>query len=222
MPKKNKIVDKLKTIPEVEVKEKDVSIILQTLKEENKGIEKKIKISFQFFERINELFNLGEVENEWFIDLLDAMKLLTNITKKQLFGEYKGKFKPHPYDKIEQLNYKDEMLINPQYEAWQLRLDKSHGRFHGFFVENTYYIKFLDRWHNMYNDKKYGGIQYKSFPCTEYDKLEQRYEEEVAEKKQYEEKNKKLTETLEKSFEAICNNCANCDKVDDVYKNFKL
>lgn len=74
----------------------------------------------------------------------------------------------------------------------------------------------------MYNDKKYGGIQYKSFLCTEYDKLEQRYEEEVAEKKQYEEKNKKLIETLEKSFEAICNNCANCDKVDDVYKNFKL
>ena len=34
MPKKNKIVDKLKTIPEVEVKEKDVSIILKTLKEE--------------------------------------------------------------------------------------------------------------------------------------------------------------------------------------------
>lgn len=222
MPKKDKIVNKLKTIPEVNAKEKDVSKILQTLKEENQSEDKKIRISFQFFDRENKLFNLGEIENGWFIDLIDTFKLLNDITKKQLFGEYKNKFKPHPYDEEEKLNCKDKMLIHPQYEAWQLRLDKSHGRIHGFFVENTYYIRFLDRWHNMYDDKKYGGIKYKEFPLTEYDKLEQRCKQQVIVIEQYRDKKDELEKTLQDSFEAVCNNCVNCNKVNDIYGNFKL
>lgn len=222
MPKNNKIISKLKIIPEVNVKEKDVSKILQTLRAENKSEDKKIKISFQFFDRENKLFNLGEIENGWFIDLIDTLKLLTSITKKQLFGEYKDKFKPHPYDEEEKLNCKDEMLINPQYESWQLRLDKSHGRFHGFFVENTYYIRFLDRWHNMYNDKKYGGIKYKEFPITEYDKLEKKCKEQIIIIENYKEKNDKLKQSLHNSFEAVCDNCFNCAKADNIYKKFDL
>lgn len=222
MPKRPKIINELKTIPEVKAKEKDVSKILKTLEEESKSEEKKIKVSFQFFNRQNELFNLGETENEWFIDLIDVLSLMTNITKKQLFGEYREKFKPHPYDEEDKLNCKDEMLTNPQYEAWQLRLDKSNGRFHGFFVGNTYYIRFLDRWHNMYDDKKYGGIQYKNFPVTTYDKLEQKYENQLDETKKYKEENLKLKQSLYNSFEAVCNNCANCAKVDSIYKKFDL
>ena len=222
MRKNDKVTKNLKTIPEVKAIEKDASKILQTLKEENRGQDKKIKISFQFFDRKNKLFNLGEIEKEWFIDLLDVLQLLSSITRKQLSGEYYGKFHPHPYDNVDILNCKDDMLTNPQYEAWQLRLDKSHGRLHGFFVENTYYIRFIDRWHNMYDDKKYGGVQYKVFPTTEYDKLEQKYEEKVIEAEQYKEKNEKLTASIQKSFEAMCNNCSNCAKADDVYKNFEL
>lgn len=222
MRKKNKTIHLLETIPEVKPKEKDVSKILQTLKEEKNNDDKKIKVSFQFFDRKNKLFNLGEIENEWFIDLIDTMKLLTEITKKQLFGEYRDKFKPHPYDEIEKLNCKDEMLINPQYEAWQLRLDKSHGRLHGFFVENTYYIRFLDRWHNMYDDKKYGGVTYKDFPLTEYDVLEQKYEQQLNETKQYKEKSNKLEKSLNNSFEAVCNNCSSCENANKIYKNFKF
>lgn len=222
MHKKDKITKKLETIPEVRAKEKNVSKILQTLKEENKSEEKKIKISFQFFDRKNELFNLGGIEKEWFIDLLDVLQLLSSITRKQLSGEYNNKFHPHPYNNIEILNCKDDMLTNPQYEAWQLRLDKSRGRLHGFFVENTYYIRFIDRWHNMYDDKKYGGVQYKAFPLTEYDKLEQKYEEKLIEVEQYKNKNEKLQGSLQRSFEAMCSNCSNCAKVDNVYKNFEL
>ena len=56
------------------------------------------------------------------------------------------------------LNYKDEYLTNPQYDGVQLRLDKSSGRIHGFFIENVYYIRFLDRRHNMYISEGYGGV----------------------------------------------------------------
>lgn len=74
----------------------------------------------------------------------------------------------------------------------------------------------------MYNDKKYGGIKYKSFPKTEYDKLELKYEEKINEVKEYKEKNIQLEESLHKSFDAICDNCSNCSKVDNVYKSFNL
>lgn len=222
MHKKNRIINTLKTIPEVSAKEKDVSKILQTLQEEEKGEDKKIKISFQFFDRSNELFNLGETEKEWFINLLDALKLLSNITRRQLSGEYKNKFQPHPYGNKEILNCKDAMLTNPQYEAWQLRLNKSQGRLHGFFVENTYYIRFLDRWHNMYDDKKYGGIKYKNFPLTEYDKLEQEYKEQEIILEQYKNKNDELEESLQNSFKAVCDNCSDCDKVNKIYGKFKF
>lgn len=222
MPKKSKITSKLSVIPEIETKEKDIAKVLQTLKEENAEDEKKIKLSFRFFDRNNSLFNLGEVENEWFIDLLDSMKLLTKITRKQLFGEYKEKFKPHPYNEIKKLNWKDEMLTNPQYEAWQLRINKSKGRFHGFFVENIYYIKFLDRWHNMYDDKKYGGIEYKEYPITSYEKLEAELKNKSELVEKYKFKSSRLEKTLTDGFSAICDNCSDCEKVDKVYKNFEL
>lgn len=222
MRNKNRITKKLATIPEVKANEKDVSKILQTLREENSGEDKKIKISFQFFNRENKLFNLGEIENEWFIGLLDVLQLLSSITRKQLSGEYSNKFHPHPYNNIDILNCKDSMLTNPQYEAWQLRLDKSSGRLHGFFVENTYYIRFIDRWHNMYNDRRYGGIKYKTFPLTEYDELKQKYDRIVLEASQYKEQNKQLKNSFNKCFEAMCNNCSNCAKADNVYKDFKL
>ena len=147
MPNKS-VANKLKSIPELQPPSINVIDTLKTLKEENKSEKQKIKISFQFFERNNKLFNLGEVEGEWFIELLDVLQLLSKITKKQLFGEYKDKFKPHPYTDIDKLNFKDDMLSNLQNEAYQLRITKSKGRIHGFFVENIYYIRFIDRCQN--------------------------------------------------------------------------
>lgn len=225
MPKKNKnIIDQLKGIAEIKAEKKNVSEILQTLKEENKSesSQQKINLSFDFFDRENELFNMGETEKEWFIDLMDTFKILTGITKKQLFGEYKEKFKPHPYKEVEKLNYNNEMLTNPQYEAWQLRISKSKGRLHGFFVENTYYIIYLDRWHNMYDDEKYGGIDYKEYPQNMYEVLETKFSQKEDENKKLIQKNKVLEEKMLKGAEVMCNKCLECSKVDEVYKYFSI
>lgn len=213
MPKNN-VANKLKKIQKVPNKEKNIPEILRTLKEENKSEEQKITISFKFWDRENKLFNLGEIESEWFIELLDMLKLLSNITKKQLFGEYRDKFEPHPYNDIDKLNYPDEMLTNPQYEAWQLRITKSKGRVHGFFVENTYYVRFIDRWHNMYNDVKYGGIVFKVPPISMYSMLETKY-------KETELKLQKAEKQINEGFNAVCENCSECSKVDKVYKFFE-
>lgn len=208
--------NKLKAIPEVKPPKNNVVSTLSRLKEENVGNtnEKKIKISFEFFEAKNKLFSLGNIENEWFTDLIDELTELSKITKKQIFGEYKKKYKPHPYiDSIDSLNYKDEFLTNPQYEGVQLRLNKSTGRIHGFFIENVYYIRFLDRRHNMYNSEGYGKEIIIPFPKKSYEVLED-------ENKIQKEEISRLEKRNEKNAEILCDNCLECSK--EVYKKFEL
>lgn len=207
---------KLKTIPEVKPPKNDVVGTLSRLTEENEGNfkNKKIKISFEFFDSKNKFFSLGNIENEWFTDLLDELRELTKITKTQLFTEYKAKYKPHPYiDSIDSLNYKDEYLTNPQYEGVQIRISKSKGRIHGFFIGNVYYIRFLDRRHNMYNSEGYGGVQFVPFPMTSFELLEvenQKQKVKIAE----------LEAINEKNAEILCDNCSECSK--EVFNKFQI
>ena len=88
----SKKIDLLSSIPEINKKNINVSDTLKTLKEQKKLEEQPINISFKFFDRENEMFNLGNAD-------LDSLQLLTKITRKQLFNEYKNKFKPHPYER---------------------------------------------------------------------------------------------------------------------------
>lgn len=214
MPKFNE--KKLYAIPEAKPPKNNVIDTLSRLKEENAGNleDKKIKISFEFFEPNNKYFSLGKIENEWFTDLFEELKELSKITRKQLFTEYKKKYKPHPYiSNISSLNYKDEYLTNPQYEGVQLRLDKSSGRIHGFFIENVYYIRFLDRRHNMYNSEGYGGVVFVPFPKTGFEKLED-------ENQMQKQKIEHLEEKIEYNAQIICDNCMECTK--EIYNKFKL
>ena len=87
MPKFNE--KKLSTIPEVKPVKKNVIDILSRLQEETTGnlSDRKIKVSFEFFEQNNKYFSLGNIENEWFADLFEELKELSKITRKQLFTE---------------------------------------------------------------------------------------------------------------------------------------
>lgn len=205
----------LKEIPEAKAPELNVVDVLSRLQSEEivDDSNKKIKLSYEFLDTENDLFRLGGIENEWYVDLVAELKMLTSITKKQLFGEYKSKYKPHPYTKIDLLNYKDKYLINPQYESFQLRLTKSTGRIHGFFVGNIFYIRFFDRWHNMYDANGYPGVQYYGLPMSVAERQE-------AEIKQKDKKIRELENMINQNAEILCDNCSECKK--GVFKQFKL
>lgn len=208
---RNKKISKLSRIPSIDkdsIKVNDISEKLKLIKSEKHGDnDDKIKISFEVFSREIDMFNLGSADQEWFISLLDTIKLLTSITKKQLFYEYKDKFKPHHYGG--KINYKDDYLLNDQIydEAYQLRINKSQGRIHGFFVGNTYYIRFLDKNHNMYDSEGCGTITTFSFPMTSFESLSVE-----CEKLRF-----SLSEEKEKNYynsELICNCCSECQVID--------
>lgn len=206
MSKKHNVLKDLNNIPQASNVKIDTTKILKTLNKENENnsFDKKIIVSFRFLDRNNKLFNLGNANIPWMMELLDTLKFLTEITKNQLFNEYRKKFQPHQYNEVEKLKYKDEFLTNPQYEeCYQLRLTKSTGRIHGFFVNEIYYIRFLDKEHNMYEDKRYGGPKYYLTPQTPYEMLQERNNElEVI--------NQILIEKSNKNYNIICDNCLEC------------
>ena len=205
----------LKNVPKVSPPQIDVVDTLSRLQKETAcdNSNRKIKLSLEFLDTTNPLFTLGKVETEWYADLMNELKLFTQISKKQLFGEYKNKFKPHPYSDITKLNYKDEYLTNPQYEAIQIRLTRSTGRIHGFFVGNTFYIRFLDRWHNMYDSIGYESQQIYGTPMTMAEKLDC----ELNEKNSY---IQELENKIYKNGELLCDNCSDCSK--GVFKKFHI
>ena len=206
MPKKHNVLKDLNNIPQASNVRINTTEILKTLEKENEtnNLDKKIKVSFRFLDRNNELFNMGSADVSWLIDVLDTLKLLTELTKKQVFNEYWRKFQPHQYTEIEKLKYKDEFLTNPQYEeCYQLRITKSTGRIHGFFINEVYYIRFFDKDHNMYDDKRYGGPKYYLAPPTSYEVLQERNNE-------LELSNKILVEKNKKNYDIIFNNCMGC------------
>ncbi|MFM9414119.1 hypothetical protein ACKQTC_07040 [Peptococcus simiae] len=124
----------------------------------NAVTEKSFSFSFACFDRTHELFNLGSkdrgksVSGEWFIELMDCFKSVSNKTISEL------KSSLHDLHSIrwDKTNTKPP-LYSGQYEFSQFRINKSKGRIIGFIVEGVFYIVWLDPHHNLTDSAGYGG-----------------------------------------------------------------
>lgn len=190
--------------------------LIETISEEKEKIEndRKISVSFLFFNKKNRLFNLGEIKDGWYLTFLDTISDLSKITKKQLFSdEYKKRYKPHDYITHQNiLNYKEPLLLNEQFDCCQLRISKSFGRIHGFFIENIYYIVYLYHKHNMYDCEGYEKCKELVEPKTEYEELYDDYYDLVNRLKNAEQRYLKVD-----NF--IYSNCIDCKNADKIISN---
>ncbi len=111
--------------------------------------------SFSCFDRTHKLFNLGDVPSEWYIDLLDCLKSINNMTFEQA---KRSLHDLHPVD------WSSSNTSVPkgteQCEYWQFRISKSKGRVIGCVVDETFYIVWLDPHHNLTDSEGYGTITY--------------------------------------------------------------
>lgn len=136
---------------------------------------KKIIFSFDFLDRHNELFNMGDnknnplsTENGWFLDLLDCLNSVSKLSKTEFLNN--TTYDPHPVN-WERANVKCP-LNNEQYEWWQFRISKSKGRIIGIFIENCFHIYWLDRHHNLTNSEGYGKEKMFNIPLSIFEKQE--------------------------------------------------
>lgn len=142
-------------------KHKIPKFTVANVEEFKKATNKEIIFSFKFLDRLHEAFNLGNLKNvcdNWFVELLDCLKEVSNRNWGQLINE--SKFDPHSHN-FEKTNFKYELFDKEalkQLECVQFRLSKSYGRVHGFLIDNFFYIYWLDPHHNMNDSKGYGGV----------------------------------------------------------------
>ncbi len=120
--------------------------------------DKGLTFSFAPFDRSHRLFNLGDdseksgvVSGKWFIDLLDCLKNVSNMTVDEM---KKSMYDLHPVDWD---NANTSMpKESEQCEYWQFRINKSKGRVIGILTNGFFYIVWLDPHHNNTKNEGYG------------------------------------------------------------------
>ena len=128
--------------------------------------ENNFSFSFACFDRSHELFNLGSnslegvVSGTWFLELLDCLKNVSNMTIADL---KQSTHDLHPIDWSK--TNTTAPRNNEQLEYWQFRINKSKGRVIGFLIDGVFYVVWLDPHHNLTSCEGYGGIR-KYKPAT--------------------------------------------------------
>lgn len=144
--------------------------VLSTIEKKNEKESEKIKFSFELFDRTHPFFNLGETCHSWFIEFLDALQTISTNTWTD-FKKLK-KYDVHPYSDGSKFEYNIDKFEEKKENAWQFRINKTKGRIHGLFIDNIFYIHWLDPHHNMTDSKGYEKARKiespLSCPCNQF------------------------------------------------------
>ena len=158
-----------------------------------------INFSFQALE-FNEYFNLDMTCENWSLDLLKALKNISTLTKKDLLSGRYATYRVHNH-----INANPPCPLPPKVDLkdfYQIRITQSKGGVHGVFVDNTFYVIWMDPLHNLYPDDRFGGLRIVKAPTTCCGEKEERFNE-LQERIKYLEKENKdyeeyFAETLKK------------------------
>lgn len=123
--------------------------------------------SFVHLDR-NEYFNLDGTCANWPSDLFYMLKQVSQIEVKRInSGQFSGESSPlriHTH-----INAKppcDLPIDKDLEEFYQMRISASKGGIHGYFIDNVFYVVWLDPQHNMYPDDRFGGLKTIKPPST--------------------------------------------------------
>lgn len=118
------------------------------------------KVSFNF-RRLNNKggkFQYIEKDSSYFLKLLERLRDVSGMSRKEMTIQNYKSLRCHKID------FKDKGVSEETFgvigqdvdeDAWQFQLTSNeHGRVHGYFVENTFYVVWLDPEHQLYNGKQ--------------------------------------------------------------------
>lgn len=112
-----------------------------------------VSFSFNYFQPTHEEFNIVKQDNKYLNTLLSRLKDLSSLTSFDLKANRSSSLRFHP------INWKDtsqdsfgiiseEQLVD---RAYQFSLSANqYGRVHGFFIQEVFYIVWLDPNHKLY------------------------------------------------------------------------
>ncbi|MEH1781133.1 MAG: hypothetical protein V7K67_07390 [Nostoc sp.] len=115
-----------------------------------------ISFSFKYYQDSNSKFSCSQKEVIYWLTLLDRLKALSSLTAQELLVNRSSTLRCHPI-KWEDTSERafglpnEEQLVDIPY---QFSISSNeHGRVHGFFINEIFYIVWLDRDHLLYPAK---------------------------------------------------------------------
>lgn len=115
---------------------------------------KPISFSYKYLEVNNRKFEYTSRGKKYFLALTARLRDLSNSTQLDLLVNRSKSLRCHPIkwdDTTEScfgLPNEDQIVDTP----YQIQISKKqHGRIHGFFIQNVFYVRWLDPEHNLYN-----------------------------------------------------------------------
>jgi hypothetical protein len=119
------------------------------------GSEPELRYSFKYLDTSDPRFRIADRDGGYFRVLLARLKDLSTLRLSEFRGSRSGTLRIHRID------FRDQRVAArgfgiPGGESfdrygWQFSLSANeHGRVHGFLVEDTFYIRWLDPDHNLY------------------------------------------------------------------------
>ena len=116
-----------------------------------------ISFSFKYYENNHNKFSCIKKEVSYWLTLLDRLKALSSLTAQELLADRSSTLRCHPI-KWEETSEKsgfgvpnEQQLVDTPYQ-FSLSANE-HGRVHGFFINETFYIVWLDPDHLLYPEK---------------------------------------------------------------------
>jgi hypothetical protein len=144
--------------------------------------EDKVMFSFHFLDLQHKAFNCGRTNESWFLHLFENLREISKLSRNEFVVQQRNHYDVHPHDfNKTEFHYKESLpagYFEQLNEDWciQFRLSSSGGRVHGFMIDNTFYVLWLDPHHNMNPGEGYGGVKLYKAPPTPYEILEAEYE----------------------------------------------
>ncbi len=117
-----------------------------------------ICFSFQHFDSSDEEVCPPTFQPNYTQTLMERLKALSSWSVKEFMNSHSKSIRAHTHDWEKTARPRGLQHLNEQLRAspaWQFQLSKGeHGRVHGFFIGNTFYVVWLDRDHKVYQGRK--------------------------------------------------------------------
>ena len=115
-----------------------------------------ISFSFKYYQDAHNKFSCREKEVIYWLTLLDRLKALSSLTAQELLVNRSITLRCHPikWEDTSERGFSlpnEEQLVDIPY---QFSISSNeHGRVHGFFINEIFYIVWLDPDHLLYSAK---------------------------------------------------------------------
>ena len=112
-----------------------------------------ISFSFKYYQDNHNKFSCKKKEGSYWLTLLDRLKALSSLTAQEFLVDRSSTLRCHPikWEETSESGFgllHEEQLVDIPYQI-SISSNK-HGRVHGFLINETFYIVWLDPDHLLY------------------------------------------------------------------------